>query len=73
MYKVDFKEADELISALQNDVEELIFDLEENKKEFENFSILPSRYFGMPIIDRVEMNKDGLVFYSKEDKCIFTM
>lgn len=64
-----FREADELISALQNDVEKIISELrEEDKKERRtevpvNFSNLPYRYLKYQTsIDKVEIVDDGLVF-----------
>ena len=71
MSRVEFREADELVSALQNDVEGIIFELRgEDKKEERagvpaGFSGLPSEYFKYqaPMIDKIEVTKDGLEFY----------
>lgn len=73
MSKVEFREADELVSALQNDVEGIIFELRREDKR-ENDVGVPACFCGTPydwkrlqapIIDKIEVTENGLVLYGR--------
>lgn len=74
MNKVEFREADELVSALQNDVEGIIFELRGEDKRKNDVGV-PACFCGTPydywkklqapIIDKIEVAENGLVFYSR--------
>lgn len=71
-----FREADELVSALQNDVEGIILSLRGDGKKEEKvgvpagFSGLPFEYYKyqVPFIDRIEKTKNGFIFYGRGQK-----
>lgn len=72
-----FREADELVSALQDDVEEIILSLRGDGKKEEKvgvpagFSGLPFEYYKSSIIDRVERTENGFIFYGRgKRQCI---
>lgn len=68
-----FREADKLVSALQNDVEEIILSLRgDGEKEKKvgvpaGFSGLPFEYYKyqVPVIDKIEKTKNGFIFYGR--------
>ncbi len=72
MSKVEFREADELVSALQNDVEGIIFELRGDDKKEERVGV-PACFSGTPYdwlrlkhmepVRKVEIEGDGLSFY----------
>lgn len=61
------READELVSALQKDVERTILNLR-GDGERENDIGVPVCFSEMPIIDRVELEGNNLVFYSRGNR-----
>lgn len=78
MDSFEFREADELVSALQNDVEGIILSLRGDSEKEEKvgvpvcFSGLPFEYYKYqaPMIDRIEVEGDGLVFYRGQRRYI---
>lgn len=73
MSKFNFREADELVPALQNDVEGIILSLRGDGEKEEKagvpagFSGLPFEYYKyqVPVIDKIEKTKNGFIFYGR--------
>lgn len=64
MSRIEFREADELVSALQNDVEEIIFELRgEDKEKIKGEKDWYWLHGGMGLVDRVEYEDNNLCFY----------
>lgn len=78
MESFKFREADELVSALQNDVEGIILSLREDDEREKKvgvpagFSGLPFEYYKYqaPTIDKIEVDEDGLIFYRGQRRYI---
>ena len=72
MGRIAFREADELVSALQNDAEKIIFELRGEGKE-EKIGV-PACFCGdlhnWKLVERIEMTKDGLMVYSRGNRSL---
>lgn len=76
MSKVEFREADELVSALQNDVEGIIFELR-GKDKRENDIGVPACFSGtpydwyrlqFPYVEKIELEDGRVVVYSRGNR-----
>lgn len=75
MGRVKWREADELVSALQNDVDEIIFELRgEGKREITR---IPWNFSGdlrsWKLVERMEMTERGLEIYGRGRRYLFAI